>query len=175
MGQNVSNKIYIISKPYIYTNIYIYIYILYIYTCYTVRSVFLRIIILLYDKTRSSIGAPLWVTILKPPKQQLFLLILGSYAAISSDFMHLFLVISCKRHQRPDNREIGEKIQICGKPYGTVQNRSGPLKTVMSTLFPIQDRSPKSKPFGLRSKYVQITFKLRSITFKLRKNYVNIT
>ena len=100
---------------------------------------FLRIIILLYDKTRSSIGAPLWVTILKPPKQQLFLLILSFYAA---------------------------------KPYGTVQNRSGPLKTVMCTLFPIQDRSPKSKPFGLRSKYVQITFKLRSITFKLRKNYV---
>ena len=133
---------------------------------------FLRIIILLYDKTRSSIGAPLGVTILKPPKQQLFLLILSSYAAISSDFMHLFLVISCKRHQRPDNREIGEKIQICGKPYGTVQNRSGPLKTVMCTLFPIQNRSPKSKPFGLRSKYVQITFKLRSITFKLRKNYV---
>ena len=100
---------------------------------------FLRIIILLYDKTRSSIGAPLWVTILKPPKQELFLLILSFYAA---------------------------------KPYGTVQNRSGPLKTVMCTLFPIQDRSPKSKPFGLRSKYVQITFKLRSITLKLRKNYV---
>ena len=135
----------------------------------------LRIIILLYDKTRSSIGAPLWVTILKPPKQQLFLLILGSYAAISSDFMHLFLVISCKRHQRPDNREIGEKIQICGKPYGTVQNRSGPLKTVMSTLFPIQDRSPKSKPFGLRSKYVQITqitFDYVQVAQKLRKYYV---
>ena len=133
---------------------------------------FLRIIILLYDKTRSSIGAPLWVTILKPPKQQLFLLILSSYAAISSDFMHLFLVISCKRHQRPDNREIGEKVQICGKPYGTVQNRSGPLKTVMCTLFPIQDRSPKSKPFGLRSKYVQITFDYVQVAHKLRKYYV---
>ena len=31
------------------------------------------------------------------------------------------------------------------------------------------------KPFGLRSDYVQITFKLRSITFKLRKYYVIIT
>ena len=132
---------------------------------------FLRIIILLYDKTRSSIGAPLGVTILKPPKQQLFLLILSSYAAISSDFMHLFLVISCKRHQRPDNREIGEKVQICGKPYGTVQNRSGPLKTVMCTLFPIQDRSSKSQTvritFEVRSNYVKNYVRLRSSCAKI--------
>ena len=38
-----------------------------------------------------------------------------------------------------------------------VKNRSVDMKT--------------RKPFGLRSNYVQITFKLRSITFKLRKNY----
>ena len=104
---------------------------------------FLRIIILLYDKTRSSIGAPLWVTILKPPKQELFLLILSFYAA---------------------------------KPYGTVQNRSGPLKTVMCTLFPIQDRSSKSQTvritFEVRSNYVQITFDYVQVAQKLRKYYV---
>ena len=32
----------------------------------------------------------------------------------------------------------------------------------------------KRKPFGMRSDYVQITFKLRSEAFKLRKNYVKI-
>ena len=42
-----------------------------------------------------------------------------------------------------------------------VKNRSVDMKT--------------RKPFGLRSNYVQITFKLRSITFKLRKNYAKIT
>ena len=31
------------------------------------------------------------------------------------------------------------------------------------------------KPTGLRTNYAQITYKLRTITYKLRKNYVNIT
>ena len=42
----------------------------------------------------------------------------------------------------------------------SVKNRSVDMKT--------------RKPFGLRSDYVQITFKRRSITFDLRKNYVKI-
>ena len=51
--------------------------------------------------------------------------------------------------------------RIFGNPYMDVNNHAGDVN--------------KRKAFGLRSNYVQITFKLRSITFKLRKNYVKIT
>ena len=65
------------------------------------------------------------------------------------------------------NQETQSKIifaafsSVFWDPYRDMNNRTGDMKT--------------RKPFGNRSDYVQITFKLLSIAFNLRKNYVIFT
>ena len=69
--------------------------------------------------------------------------------------------LHAKKTWKPPKIGLSDYFGIFGNPYMDVNNRSGDVNN--------------RKAFGLRSNYVQITFKLRSITFELRKNYVKIT